>query len=145
MSGGQSKREWEPKPGDPVAILGGGWTTTVSMATVIRLTKTQIVVRNGANETRFRRAQPWTLGGEYPRFREVGAASRPGFGRALNLTHPESADVAAIRAEKERDDRVHAVLRAQDVFRQNRDVESAKAVQRALSEFIQHEEGASEG
>lgn len=149
MTEQQSRRDWEPKPGDPVAIIGGGWESTVTMAEVLRLTKTQIVVKAtgyaGASEARFRRAEPWILGrDDYPRYRQIGGSTGR-WSRLRTLTHPESQDVLNIRAEDARRARLGLTLGRLDEFRAQRDVDAAQRAVEALQDFIQHEEDASKG
>lgn len=149
MTEEQSKRDWEPKEGDTVAIIGGGWERTVTMAEVLRLTKTQIVVKAtgyvGASEARFRRAKPWTMGrDQYPRYREVGGST----GRwdlSRWVTSPDSADVAESLAREARRDRVSATLAELDLYRRDRNIETAQKAVEALQEFIRHEQDTSGG
>lgn len=144
MTEEQSKRDWEPKPGDPVAIIGGGWESTVTMAEVLRLTKTQIVVKAtgyvGASEARFRRSDPWRMGEDrHPRYREHGGSTGR-WHRSRTLTHPESQEVLNIRAEDARRARLGLTLGRLDEFRAQRDVDAAQRAIEALQDFIQHEQ-----
>lgn len=137
------KKSWEPQPGENVAIISGpGYAQRATRAEVIRLTKTQIVVKAtgtmGASEARFRRATHFGV------YREVGEVVGR-FAHGRHLVPADSPEVLRIEAQMAREARLGRALGRLVKFRAQRDVDSARRAVEALNEFIQHEEGTSEG
>lgn len=135
------KRNWEPKEGDTVYVSSGGFRPTFTERKVARLTLTQIVLDPlyaGGPPARFRRGSGHSYSGDYPSFEQVGG--RDGYGRRGCLYHPQSQNVLNALSEGAREERVNAVLEAQDDFRYHRDAERAKALQGALNAFLEWEE-----
>lgn len=129
------KTDWVPQPGETVYVSSGGWHPVFGKRKVARLTATQIVLEPlhaHAEPERFMRNSSYPYRGDYPSF------SRRGGGRG-RLYHPESREVVNQLAEQEREVRVNAVLTAQDNFRVHRDAKRAKALQKALEAFLEHE------
>jgi hypothetical protein len=137
------KKSWEPQPGDTVAIISGPvYAQRATRAEVLRLTKTQIVVKAsgtmGASEARFRRDTQFGI------HREVGEVVGR-FATRRHLVPVDSPEVLRIEAHMAYEARLGLTLGRLDEFRAQRDVDAAKRAVEALNEFIQHEEGASEG
>lgn len=140
------KRDWEPQPGDHVVELSGRYNPVAVDRKVARLTATQIILEplnTYSDPTRYRRASGRSYNHDYPDFERVGDRTNGRWGTRPRLHHPQSQGVLNAKAGEARQERINAVLKADERFRYHRDAATAKALQKALSEFIEHEEGTS--